>query len=66
MTKIKVSEFLALQIDHLSDISKFLYNREDALSFELAKEIEKVETNLNTLFLVLIKKEREPLKNSEL
>lgn len=64
--KLKASEFLAMQIDQLSDISKMLKQRKDDLSVELGKEIDVIEQNLNQLCMVMVSKEQERLKGSEL
>lgn len=68
--KLKASEFLAMQIDHLEDISKSLrtYYKDNWFEFalELVKEIESIEKNLNDLCMIMIKKEQEKQKGSEL
>lgn len=64
--KLKASEFLAIQIDSLSDVSKLLKQRKDDLSVELGKEIDIIEQNLNQLCMVMVSKEQERLRGSEL
>ncbi len=64
--KLKASEYLAMQVDRLQDISQFLNSKHDNLAFEIRKDIEEIERNLTELYILMIQKEQEKLRRSEL